>query len=69
MPLISSSFASAETSIPKEVLGFAKWHPDSHFWSIFGSFCPLAIPQPENRILIQYKNRADAADFGACRFL
>ncbi|HET9167535.1 MAG TPA: hypothetical protein VFP11_16155 [Candidatus Angelobacter sp.] len=57
---ISSSFASA-ASIPKEVLGFAKWHLDSHFWSIFGSFCPRAIPPPENRILIQDKNRAAAA--------
>jgi hypothetical protein len=52
MPLISSSFASA-ASIQKEVLGFAKWHPDSHFWSIFGSFCRLAIPQTQNRIWIQ----------------
>jgi hypothetical protein len=63
-PLISSSFASAETSIPKEALGFAKWHPDSHFWSIFASFCLLAIPQSKNGILIQDKNRAAAADCG-----
>jgi hypothetical protein len=49
---ISSSFASA-ASIPKEVLGFAKWHPDSHFWSIFASFCRRAIPQAQNRIWIQ----------------
>jgi hypothetical protein len=62
MPLISSCFASAETSIPKVALGFAKWHPDSHFWMIFGSFCRLAIPQPKNGILIQDKNRAAATD-------
>ena len=60
----SSSFASAETSIPKEALGFAKWHLDSHFWSIFASFCLPAIPQGKNGILIQDKNRA-AADVAA----
>jgi hypothetical protein len=61
---VSSSFASAETSIPKEALGFAKWHPDSHFWSIFASFCLPAIPQGKNGILIQDKNRAAAAACG-----
>jgi hypothetical protein len=65
---ISSSFASAETSIPKEAIGFAKWHLDSHFWSIFASFCLLAIPQSKNRILIQDKNRAAAANWGLAAF-
>ncbi|HEU4415462.1 MAG TPA: hypothetical protein VFT65_11815 [Candidatus Angelobacter sp.] len=27
----SSSFAPAETSIPKRGVGFALWYPDSHF--------------------------------------
>jgi hypothetical protein len=46
MPAISSSFASAETSIQKWRLGFALWHPDSHFWMIFASFWHAEIPEP-----------------------
>jgi hypothetical protein len=38
MPLPSGSFAPAETSIPKVVPGFAKWHSDSHFVIVFGDF-------------------------------
>jgi hypothetical protein len=67
MPLISSSFASADTSIQKVATGFPLWHSDSHFDAIFGSFRAVAIPDTKNGILIQDENRAAAA-VAACRF-